>query len=116
VSGKPKLTKFLLARALGRSSMITEIARELGVSRNTVYRSMKRWGLDTETLLREIATCPDTTAANSTAQPQTPQIQAVKDRDEAAKAKPERNIQRLTAADFTGVNLTEKQRRPRRYY
>jgi transcriptional regulator of acetoin/glycerol metabolism len=42
---KPKLTKFLLAYALSRSDNISRIARDLEVSRYTVYRSMKRWRL-----------------------------------------------------------------------
>ena len=112
--GKPKLTKFVLARALERSSNITGIARELGVSRHTVYRSVRRWGLDTATLLKAPAACADTSGAESKPQPQIPQTQSVESKDQAAKPEPNRNTLRLPISDFTGVNLSERPRR--RYY
>ena len=113
---KPKLTKFLLAYALSRSDNISRIARDLGVSRYTVYRSMKRWRLNAATVLCDPAPQPDTTPAVSTPRPQVPQVQAVEPKDEASKLDPERNILQFPISDFAGARLNEIPRGGRRYY
>ncbi len=113
---KPKLTKFLLAHALSRSGNISRIARDLGVSRYTVHRWIKRWGLNAATLLRDPAPQPDTAPAVSTPQPQIPQVQAVEPKDESPKPEPDRNILKLPVSDFTGARLNEIPRGGRRYY
>jgi DNA-binding transcriptional MocR family regulator len=118
MAGKPKLTKPLLSRALERTGNISQVARDLGVSRRTVQRSMKRWGINLVTRVRESWTWIDANlvaaATDSKPQGQVPQVQAVP-KDEAPKPEPERNILKLPVSDFTGARLSEIPRGGRRY-
>lgn len=55
MSREPKLTKWSIEHALLRFRTVSEAARQLGVDRRTLQRSLKRLGVDKDAVLKPIA-------------------------------------------------------------
>jgi transposase-like protein len=102
--GRPQsLTKHILERALSGSGNLSSIARELGVSRDTVERSIRRWGLSDAVFLARNALDRRSIAAPKPVKDSITADVAEALEPEQVIAKPlERDILRLTAADFAG--------------
>jgi transposase-like protein len=97
---------------LQRWGTVSEAARQLGVDRSTVHRSMKRYGVDLQQVLDSF-TPPADAPTTQIVQISAPSESAL----EPPKPAPaERNVLKLPASDFTGRHQGDVGRPRRRYY
>ena len=100
-----KLTKYILSIALQTNNSVAGAARYLGVNRRTVQRSIKYFGLDRvaptapiESHSSRIAALAEPASTNGATK-----LEAKSHSDSTPPPKKaERNVLRLTAADFSG--------------
>jgi hypothetical protein len=117
MSRRPKVDKRMFERALVLHDSPTDIAKWLAIDRRTVYKLFDRFGIDKATLLRGKRTLSMPGPSGEYPKQAIVAPESQSDGSEQVTTKePERNIQHLPISDFAGVNLSERPRRPRRYY
>jgi len=108
-AGRPrKLSYWTLINALadGRKAgkSVRQIARELHVHPDTIYSTAKHFEIDIPLVLRGIPPKTWQTAPNNGESTQVAELAEVPPKPVEPKPQPEKNLLRLTAADFCGPN------------